>query len=303
VLELNQIQRIALLFLVAQALGVFVGVSLTVFEQTAAVPEISQMNIAPPGGSDSPVTSLLFLGSMMMGAVFILLLLKYYKGALLFRLLESVTLFAASNIVFLVLFAWPLYQYGEAGTSAAIVGAFFASLLFTAAKFFLPALRNPAAVVASAGVGAVFGFSLDFFPAVLFAFGLSVYDFIAVFWTRHMVYMARELAGKNLAFSIAASEPGPKKAAGKEGKGKRSTLELGTGDIVVPILLAVSAYRISFNLLDSAAIIAGSLAGLMLVLWYVSTRRTFLPALPPLTTAALASLVIARGIAMMFAGW
>ena len=64
-----------------------------------------------------------------------------------------------------------------------------------AAKFLMPRLKNAVAVISSAGVGAIFGFSLDPLPAIAFMVGLSFYDIWAVYGTRHMITMARELGG------------------------------------------------------------------------------------------------------------
>jgi len=279
--KLNPLRNILAFYLVAQFLGLFVGVYLV---QAAVVyPEFQELNVAPGGDSGSVMNSALFLVYVLVGAVVMILVLKFYKGDLLFKLLEAGTLFIASNIVFFVIFA-------ALGIPFEWVLALLVSAAVSIVKFFTPKLKNAAAILASAGVGAVFGFSLDIVPALVFVVGLSAYDFLSVFWTGHMVYMAKELGKKNLAFSVAATE----EVRGAKGKPERSTLGLGTGDMVIPLMLAVSAYKISYSPVDSLAVLFGGMTGLFLVLWYVTSRKTFLPALPPITACALACLGLVK---------
>ncbi|MDD5317283.1 MAG: presenilin family intramembrane aspartyl protease [Candidatus ainarchaeum sp.] len=286
-MDSGQIRRLLLLFLAAQLLGIFAGAALV--QSALAYPvEFEGLNVAPGGESGSALSSLLFLAYIVAGAVAMIIVLRFYKGVLLFRLVEAFMLLGASGILFFVLFGWFGVPHFELLALACALGV-------AAAKFFVPDLKNFAAVLASAGVGAVFGFSLDFFPAAVFVVGLSVYDYLSVFWTRHMVYMARELGSKNLSFSVSATSM---EAPGEGGKPVRTTLELGTGDLVVPILLSVSAYKLAFSPVDAFAVTFGSLTGLCIVLWYVSSRRTFLPALPPITFCALLALGLSRAL-----GW
>ena len=285
----KQAVTVMILFLAAQVLGLFTGIVLV---QAAQVyPEFQDLNVAPGGDSGSAYSSAFFLVYVLVGAAGMLILIKFYKGVMLFRLMEAGALFIASNIVFYVfflLFAVP-YDWLWAMMLAGAV---------TFARFFRPGLKNFAAVMASAGIGAVFGFSLDILPAIIFVAGLSLYDFLAVFWTRHMVYMAQELGRRNLAFSVSATESEYREETGKE---EPSTLELGTGDMVIPLMLAVSAYKISFSAFDSLAVVFGGLIGLAVVLWYVTNRRTFLPALPPISFFALLALGISRLVGMLVA--
>jgi len=288
---LKRIRMILALFLASQFLGLTVGAILVNAAQV--YPEFQELNVAPGGESGSLMSPALFLIYVLLGGIAMILILKFYKGELLLKLIEAATLFIAANVVFFVLFAWLSVPFDW-------VFAILISTAVTVAKFFKPQLKNLAAVIASAGVGAVFGFSLDIIPAVVFVIGLSLYDFLSVFWTGHMVYMARELGKRNLAFSVAATEY---EISEETGKPERSTLELGTGDMVIPLMLAVSAYKIALNPLDSIAVIFGAMTGLFLVLWYVNTRRTFLPALPPISFCALLSLAIFRLCIWGFGVW
>ena len=293
----REIAAIILLFLSAQALGLFVGKTLT--DQARVYSEFESLNIAP-AGQDSVGSSAMFILYIVVGAAVFLLILKFYRGTLLYRLMEAGVILVASNVVFYVLllaFGAPHYVELSLLLSAGLA----------AAKFMMPNLKNAAAVIASAGVGAIFGFSLNPLPAVMFIIGLSLYDILAVFGTKHMVTMARELGGRNLAFSINAEGYErvrvPMKPRKVKGKGpakpkfkemmRRSSLELGTGDISMPLMLAVSALKTG-SLIAPLAIVIASAAALYFVLWYVFEKKAFLPALPPLAGAGIAAFVLIR---------
>ena len=278
----KQLVLILLLFLATQLLGIYVGVNLILAAQQ--LPDLQNFNVAPGGDSGSPASSAFFLLYVLAGAVMMILILKFYRGLMLFKLIEAATLFIASNIIFYVIFLTFSVPF-EWLWSIILSGA------LTLLKFFRPEAKNFAAVFAAAGVGAVFGFSLDIMPAVLFVAGLSLYDFLSVFWTGHMVYMAKELSKKNLSFSVAATTT---EYSEETGKREKSTLELGTGDLAIPLMLAVSSFKISSNILDPLFVALGAAIGLLVVLWYVTHRRTFLPALPPICFSALIFLALAK---------
>jgi presenilin-like A22 family membrane protease len=289
---LREVLFILLLFVLAQAIGIFVGV--TVIDGSRIYPDFAALNVSPAGSANAE-SSLAFMLYVVAGAALMLLILKFYKGDLLFKLLEASIIFTASNVVFfVVLFALGLPLAGEL--------SLLMSLGLVLAKLKWRKVKNAAALIASAGVGAIFGFSLDPLPALAFMAGLSLYDLLAVFWTKHMVTMAKELGRRDLAFSISAE--GTEKvrapmssAQAKGGKGagtggvavqkfvdRKTSLELGTGDMAIPLMLAVSSYKTG-TIWAPIIIALSCTAALYVVLWYVMKHRTFLPALPPLCAA------------------
>ncbi|MEW6328969.1 MAG: presenilin family intramembrane aspartyl protease [Candidatus Micrarchaeota archaeon] len=288
---MKQVAMIFLMFLLAQLLGLYVGAMLITL--SSVMPEISQLNVAPGGESGDVSNSLFFLLYILAGAAVILIVLKLYKGLILFKLMETMIILVASFIVFFAVFiALGVPNYEE----LSLVFALGLAVM----KFIFPRIRNATAVIASAGVGAIFGFSLDIIPAILFVFGLCLYDFLSVFWTRHMITMARELGKRELSFSVSASgksykayraPPSRLKTMPKEEK--ITTLELGTGDMAVPLMLAVSAYKVG-GLVSSFSVVIGSSLALAYVLYYVYKNRVFLPALPPLAFGGLLVLAVVK---------
>jgi presenilin-like A22 family membrane protease len=275
------IPTILAFFLITQLVGLYVGISL--IQNAQAVPELKELTVAPTKEPGNILNAVCFMGYVLAGAASIFLVLKYYKGFLLFRLLEFFIIFVASSVVFFVI----LFNLMMLDLTTTLFASALLAFCFASVKFFYPAIKNISAIVSSAGVGAIFGFSVGFIPALLFALFLSVYDYIAVFKTRHMIVLARELTSRKLSFSVSAKavpkmrEGEPKKEYAERVKEETRTLDLGTGDLAIPLMLAVSAYPLG-GIIPALAMVAGSSVALFVTLYLVSKHRVFIPALPPL---------------------
>ncbi|OIO22013.1 hypothetical protein COV61_01865 [Candidatus Micrarchaeota archaeon CG11_big_fil_rev_8_21_14_0_20_47_5] len=298
------------MFALTQLLGIYVGALLV--ENSKTVPEFGDFNVSPVSDMNSPLNAILFFAYVIGGAVFLVLVLKFYKGVLLFKGIEFMVIFTASFIVFFVLlyhivFSVLLYQHTALSLLYVTLASILLSLLLSAGKFIFAKLKNSAAVISSAGVGALFGFSIGFYPALLFVLLLALYDYWAVFKTGHMVKFARELGDRKLSFSISARETENVKEKVQVKKGvyeerekevERSSMELGTGDLAIPAMLAVSIYPTG-GIFSSLAIAFGSLIGLAFTLHIVSKNRVFLPAIPPICLGGAACLLLLRLILIL----
>ena len=287
--------QVALFFALTQIIGIFAGVVL--IRGAIANPDIQSLSVAPFANANDPLNALFFIGYILLGALMVILAARYYKGMIMFQLLETMVIFSASSIVF---FAIAIFPLGMDLMGALAFGAVL-GILLAAAKFVWVESKNIAAIISSAGVGAIFGFSLGFLPAVIFTILLSIYDYIAVFKTRHMVEMARELSTRQLSFAVTAKNVPARKPketaevyverANREGE----RLDLGTGDLSVPAMMAVSAYTLGPNgLIYSFAVATGSTLALYFLLRFVSERRVFLPALPPICLGGMAALLLVK---------
>ena len=301
--------QVAVFFAITQMIGIFSGIVLI---QAALVDEtIREFSVVPPFMStnqNSPVdalaTSLLFIFYILFGAVMIVIISRYYKGMMFFRLLELMVIASASAIVF---FTIGIYL-GLDFTIAFLVGG-GAGFALAALKFFVVEVKNTAAIISSAGVGALFGFSLSttfgvpfgFLSTVGFILLLSIYDYIAVFKTKHIIEMARELSPRQLSFAVTAKNIPARKPHEKReeyveramNEGER--LDLGTGDLSVPAMISVSAFTLGpSGLLYSLAVAAGSTLSLFFLLQFVSRRRVFLPALPPICLGGMVALLLVK---------
>jgi len=283
-------------FALTQVLGIFVGV--TLIENAKMVPEIAELSIVTPAQSTDPLFALVFLLYILIGAGLILLVVRFYKGNMLFRFLEFFVVASSSAVVF---FAFAILLGADVLTAILISGILAAA--FAAAKFAYAQIKNATTIVSSAGVGALFGFSVGFIPTLLCILLLSIYDYIAVFKTRHMITLAKELGTRQLSFSVTAKtiparkekEPEVKYIERAQKEGER--MDLGSGDLAVPLMLAVSAYKLG-GIGDSLAVALGCTIGIYLTLWFVSKRRVFLPALPPICLAGVAALLVYKMMGM-----
>jgi len=135
-----------------------------------------------------------------------------------------------------------------------------------------------------AGAGAVLGIAIKPTTVVFLLVCFSIYDFIAVYKTKHMVKMAKEMIESEAVLGIIVPKTifelnSPLKEADPR-RGK--TLVLGAGDIVFPLMLAASLTNkgIACVLVVSIFSLIGLLVG-FLIFKSKKIRRP-MPALPPI---------------------
>ena len=141
-------------------------------------------------------------------------------------------------------------------------------------------------VLGLAGAASFFG--LGFTPAVVVALLLifSVYDFIAVYKTKHMVLMAKEMIEKKVILGfIIPKEIKFFKSRLKEVKPGGNFMILGGGDVVFPNLLAASVIPQGF--LKALIIVVFSLAGSFFAYYLFTKEKEPIPALPPIALFAI----------------
>ena len=316
VIEYRQLVHILTLFLIVQFSGLLLAVQIfngATFEQIQSA-EISS----------APITVLFFVGYIIIFTALLLFILKIYKGEKLFLVIEAVVVFLSSFIVFSLVSAIPFHAVADTlngnGPPAIYLVALFSSLALVVAKNRIPRLRNLAAIVSSIGAGLLLGVSFSFSISFLLMVVLAVYDFVAVFITKHMIALGDMAVSKNLAFLIMASEvkavplsslsererkeyQKEKRALEKQGgiiseivKSNMVPLAartaLGTGDLAIPLMLAVSAYQVQFNFELSFVIVLGAVFGLILTMLILRKYRRALPAIPPLLFGITVAILI-----------
>jgi presenilin-like A22 family membrane protease len=266
--------QLVVLFCVTQLIGLATGLALI------------KMQVHPTIVTDNPQDISNAVGLIVYILIFtavLLIVIKFVKGIVFFKALEALAIFGASWLVF----------DATIGQLSGIIwlGLALAVLLIVLRNVFRKNiwLRNVSTILAAAGVGAIVGVALGLVPVLVFVIALGVYDFIAVFKTKHMVTLAKAITKKNLAFTYALPT-------------KEHTFELGTGDMVVPLAVAVSVLADSFarfpypqSLVPSVLVLIGSLAGLLWTINYASGRvGRALPALPPQVVAMLIMLGVSK---------
>jgi len=202
--------------------------------------------------------SVAFFAYIVAAAALVLVVLRFYKGKKLFLLLE----------LFLVFFSFQ--------TLASIVAdewnSLFVAALAVGARLKFPQTKNALLLFVTAAVGAVLGASLDLLPAVVLAVLLAGYDVVAVFFTGHMVTLAKQLDKREAAFSV-------------DVRVKKELMQLGTGDLVIPAMLAVAALKTGYW--AAVSVVVGATTGMVVLFYLLSRRKGYWPALPPIVGFSL----------------
>lgn len=245
----------------------------------------------------------IYLVYILVATAALLLLIRFYKGPGVFKLMEAVVILMATGYV---LFSVLSTALPSVNPNDLLIFAAVATGILIIAKNVRPSLRNFLAVSSSIGVGILIG-SNGFYLAYFLMLLITVYDYVAVFITKHMLTMAKEISSKNLAFLIGSTdyEAFPKKYLSKKDiaeykkMGKPtdpfvkglvkngifpvvSQVQLGTGDLALPLMLSVSAY-ISFLSYSAAVMIAtGATFGMVFTMYLLKRYKVALPAIPPL---------------------
>lgn len=142
---------------------------------------------------------------------------------------------------------------------------------------------------------AYFAYSLGILPIFVLLLAVAVYDIIAVFKTKHMVFLAKKVVEQNTLFvmdfgNIKNSnnknvENSDNQTLQKENlftstmPNLRNKLNLGTGDFALPLIGILSLYSVNIYLGIVAFVVA--LAGLLATIYLLFTKsKVALPAIP-----------------------
>ena len=210
---------------------------------------------------ENPLSSLIIFAYILVGTGIMLLLLKF---GLVFLIRIMSFFFLVIGLFFTL---WLLFGF---------VGLFLAAILFSLSilKSRNPAVMNIVLLFTIPGIGALFGSSLAFIPALILILILSAYDLVAVFGTKHMITLAEGAKGKiPLMFAIPFGD---------------RLLGLGTGDLAIPLIFSVSVMR-DYSFTNAIVTAAGGLIGIILLFVYILNKKECaLPALPPICAGLIA---------------
>jgi presenilin-like A22 family membrane protease len=232
------------------------------------------------------------------GIFFIILLV--FTGFLLllirFGLKKIIVLVIAVSIFFSFGYIFSAIVYTAMGqTDVAVLLVLALSIGATVLLYKYPEwyVIDTLGVLIAAGVASIFGVSLEIVPVVILLVLLAVYDAISVYKTKHMITLAEGVIDLKtpILFVIPKRRDYSfiREGIGKlEEGGERAAFIMGMGDLIMPSILVVSAnvflkgYRVlGFVNLPALGAIIGSLAGLVVLLYFVSSGRPQ-AGLPPL---------------------
>ncbi|MDP3004316.1 MAG: presenilin family intramembrane aspartyl protease [Candidatus Azambacteria bacterium] len=223
-----------------------------------------------------------FLLAFGIGTAIVLGLIRIMHGGLLLRLFFLFALFSGVLITTSVFIpdTW------------ALIFSLFLIFLYIIWPYVW--LHNLVLVLTLPGIAALLGASLNPWTTVLILIIISVYDYVAVYKTKHMVRMAKAMISGRAIFAMIFPEhwQGFKSHLNEVRPGE-GFMMLGTGDFVFPLIMAASAYAISP--VAAWLVFSFALLGLLLMhLIFISQKiRRPMPALPPLAAFAILGFLIA----------
>ncbi|TSC91907.1 MAG: hypothetical protein CEN90_22 [Parcubacteria group bacterium Licking1014_17] len=253
------------LFAAAQLAGVWAAQKLSLSEKIGSVPSVGDMSFS----------DLIVL--ILVAAVFIWFGIRFRNyGGWMFRIVMTIAVISG--------------LYAVAQLFLPVLPAFILSLVLAAVYWILRNVFAHDLIMLFVFIGIGASLSLSFTPllaaAVLLVF--SIYDIISVYGTKHMVAMADAMIESRAIFGfvIPFKLVGFKDNINKVYSGGEHMM-LGSGDVLLPILLSGSLIRVS---LSSAVIVALASVGgfiLMHLLFLTQEKRKPMAALPPIAAAAI----------------
>jgi presenilin-like A22 family membrane protease len=246
----------------------------------------------------SAAPSLISLVISFIFAITILLILAKYKWKFLIRAWFFVVVVLALSLAFnSFLKSYLQYSY---------LLVLLIAIPLAYLKIYRPSIviHNFTELLIYPGIAAVFVPILNIWTAIIFLVLISIYDMWAVWKSKLMIKMAKfqmnelKIFGgffvpymtKNIRDKIANL-----KKSKKKGKGKSIRVNLailGGGDVVFPIITA-GVFLAKFGIIPALFVIAGAALALVL-LFILSEKKKFYPAMPFISSGIFLSLLVWR---------
>jgi presenilin-like A22 family membrane protease len=319
-LDNRQNLRILAIFLIVQFTGLLIATQVY-----NGLPVQSVKALSSQAPQYTPITFILTYAGIFLILTLVLIFLMRSGSSRILLIFEALAILAGSFFLFtwlagLLPFYFPQFAVFASTPFQLIIPALLA-ISVLAVKYKVPRSRNLVTIVSVIGIGMTIGFFIGFTLGLAFMAVLAIYDYIAVFVTKHMVAMGQAALSMNLALMVVTNEGEalPKSSLTKEqlkaynaqrpflNKNYKSTMQelnsrklvpilmprgLGNGDLAVPLMLAVAAYTQFLNFTVSLVIIIGAAFGLIVTFAILKRYRRMLPAIPPLLFGVLVALGI-----------
>ena len=245
---------------------------------------------------NDPTNLLIFFAIMLTFTVTILLIAKFWKK----QFIQVIILGSIAYTSFFVFY--PLLSFVVPYALSSFLSIVTAAILIVALiKHPEWYIINLCGIIVGVGAIGIFGISLSIFLVIVLLIGLSIYDAISVYKTKHMIDLADAVMDLKLPVMLVVPKT-RKYSLLKETKGLKEKLEekeereaffMGLGDIVMPGILVVSSfYNIPDNgFLIALAVMLGTLVGFA-VLMSVVIKGKPQAGLPYLCSGAILGYVI-----------
>ena len=277
-LKLNFLIQTVIVFLVMSFLSLATANTMITGKVTYTSEPVHSVYVPPPlVSSPAPpyepveIDLLQFLVAFFIATSLMLIFLKFCKGKFLFEF------FFAGAVIF--------GAQGPLGILFAKFEAFLIAVAVVILRFIYPRIwtQNLAIIFGIAGIAASLGMSVKPLMALLILVLLSIYDVIAVYKTRHMIKLFKGMVKKGAVLALIL----PKNFSKWFGRfeiikphNKDEFVFLGTGDLALPLLFAVSAFSLGIQF--SLAIIFGAVIGFIAdhLIFVTQKEKKPIPALP-----------------------
>ncbi|MHB1439885.1 MAG: presenilin family intramembrane aspartyl protease PSH [Cuniculiplasma sp.] len=272
----------AILFLIASLIGLVMALELE--------------SVAPTNPSQNTSAGfgyvLYFIVAVILMSAVILYVSKKKKTGILkviFVLSMVFVIYIVSSLLYALLpINYPEYYFLSFGTPV----LFLYLLLFRQNWIII----NIAGVLTSAGLAAIWGVDLGLYAAIVLMIVFAVYDYIAVYKTKHMLDIARAttssnmplffIVPENLNFDMKDTDIDAPREEGRE----RGAIMIGFGDIAIPNVMVLSSYLYGGT---TTFFILPLLGGIVAMFALFSFIKRPAPGLPFLNTGVLLGFVIA----------
>ncbi len=295
----------------------------------AVVEPFESAGLQPDVDHQDPVNSLLYVLAILVAT---LLMLGAFRLGIE-RFLRAIVVLSGAYIavfVFRILFP-PIVDVGGIHVLAWAGGAALGIALYRYPEWYVIDLAGIAMGIGAAGL---FGITFGVLPALILLAVLAVYDAISVYGTKHMLTLASGVMEMRVPIVLVvplsldysfldADLPDPSGADGNDeteeggetSASDRDALFIGLGDAVIPTVLVASATFFAPQTvpniggtflsipLTAAMAIAGTLVGLVILLWMVLQGRAH-AGLPLLNGGAIGGYLIgalASGLSLVSA--
>ncbi len=245
---------------------------------------------------NDPTNLIIFFAIMLAVTVVILLIAKFWKK----QFIQVIILGSIGYTAFFVFY--PLLSFVVSQTLSILIAIIATGILIVALiKYPEWYVIDISGIIVGVGAIGIFGISLSIFLVIVLLIGLSVYDAISVYKTKHMIDLADAVmelrlpvmlvVPKTKSYSLIKETKGIKEKL--EGKEEREAFFLGLGDIVMPgILVAATLHNIADNgFLIALSVMIGTLIGFA-VLMSVVIKGKPQAGLPYLCSGAILGYVV-----------
>jgi len=238
---------------------------------------------------DSLLNTVYFFAIIIIETIILILLLKYFKKINIIKILDViVSFFALTGII--SLFIGNLYFILGVAFLLVLIKELWNNIWY----------KNIIIFLIVGFFSAYIGYSLGVLPIFVLLMLIAIYDYIAVFKTKHMVFLANKIVNQNTLFVMDYGKSNAKKQIQnpKENNeikeiepNKRNKLSLGTGDFALPLIAIMTLFAYNIWLGIGAFILC--LIGLELTIYLLfSKKHLALPAIPLQAIAILPAYLI-----------